>query len=263
MDDDNLLLLLHNTTHNQLESDEEDEAINRARILMAFLVVGSNEDHTWSVRNRYPRRQYLGRKSLLPNPRFGTPWTRLYKHHRDRAFITTMGVDTLTFDAILNAGFGRLWSTQPIPRPDKRTAIQPRPGKRSLDAAGGLGLVLHWLSSTMRQVSLQEIFALVPSTVSRYLRFALSILLQVLREMPQAAITWPQDDEFLELSGYVSMHHPLLQGVFGSINGLKLPCQVSRDVEMENATYNGWLHSHFVSSVIVFNSKGSCSSNFT
>ena len=54
------------------------------------------------------------------------------------------------------------------------------------------------------------------------------------------------------------MQHPLLQGVFGSINGLNLPCQVSSDVEMENATYNRWLHSHFISSVIVFSSKGSC-----
>ena len=76
--------------------------------------------------------------------------------------------------------------------------------------------------------------------------------------MPHAAITWPQGDEFLELSGYVSMRHPLLQGVFGSIDGLNLPCQVSSNVEMENATYNGWLHSHFISSVIVFSSKGLC-----
>ena len=74
--------------------------------------------------------------------------------------------------------------------------------------------------------------------------------------MPHAAITWPRGDEFLKLSGYVSMQHPLLQGVFGSIDGLNLPCQVSSNVEMENATYNGWLHSHFVSSVIVFSSKG-------
>jgi len=77
--------------------------------------------------------------------------------------------------------------------------------------------------------------------------------------MPHATITWPQGDEFLELSGYVSMRHLLLEGVFGSIDGLNLPCQVSSDVEIENATYNGWLHSHFISSVIVFSSKGSCS----
>jgi hypothetical protein len=169
-----------------------------------------------------------------------------------------MGIDTSTFNTILEAGFERLWYTRPIPRPDHTTAIHPRLGKRSLDATGGLGLVLHWLSSMMRQVSLQQIFALVPSTVSKYLRFALCILLEVLKGMPSAAITWPLGDEFLELSGYVSMRHPLLEGVFGSIDGLNLPCQVSSDIEVENATYNGWLHSHFISSVIVFSSKGSC-----
>ena len=127
-----------------------------------------------------------------------------------------------------------------------------------MDAIGGLGLILHWLSSTMRQVSLQQIFALVPSTVSRYLCFGLLILLKVLRQMPHAVITWPQGDEFLKLSGHVSARHPLLQGVFGSINRLNLPCQVLSDIEVENATYNGWLHGHFISSVIVFSSKGSC-----
>ena len=256
MDDDDLLLY-STASHYQLQFGEE-EYLDQVHILTAVLIVGSNEDHAWSVENRHPRRQYLGRTNLLPNPRFGTPWMRLYNNCEDRAFITTMGVNTSTFNAILEAGFGRLWYARPIPRPDKPTAIQPRAAKRSLDAAGGLGLILHWLSSTMRQVSLQQIFALVPSTVSRYLRFALSILLETLREMPHAAIEWPQGDEFLELSGYVSMRHPLLQGVFGSIDGLKLPCQVSSDMEMENATYNGWLHSHFISSVIVFSSKGSC-----
>lgn len=256
MDHDDLLLLHNLAFQHQLEIGEEDEFLERARLITAILIVGSNEDHAWSVENRRPRRQYLGRMNLLPNPRRGTPWTRLYDNRDDRAFITTMGINTSTFNMILEAGFERLWYTQPIPRPDKLAAIHSRAGKRSLDAAGGLGLVLHWLSSTMRQVSLQQIFALVPSTVSRYLRFALSILLKVLKGMPSAAITWPLGDEFLELSGYVSMRHPLLQGVFGSIDGLNLPCQVSSDIEMENATYSGWLHSHFISSVIVFSSKG-------
>lgn len=258
MDDDFDLILHTFTSHHYLEIDEESEYLDQVRLLTAVLIVGSNEDHAWSVENRRPRRQYLGRMSLLPNPRIGTPWTRLYETHNDRAFITTMGIDTATFHAILEAGFERLWYTQHIPRPDVVTAVCPRVTRRSLDAAGALGLVLHWLSSTMRQISLQQIFALIPSTVSRYLRFSLSILLEVLRQMPHAKIAWPQGDEFLELSGYVSMRHPLLQGVFGSIDGLNLPCQVSSNVEMENATYNGWFHSHFISSVIVFSSKGLC-----
>ena len=60
-----------------------------------------------------------------------------------------MGIDIPTFHAILEAGFAHLWYTQPIPRPEACVAIHPQVGKRSLDAAGGLGLVLHWLSSTM------------------------------------------------------------------------------------------------------------------
>ena len=260
MDD---LLLFQTLTTQHWHETEDDETFDRLRLAAAVLVIGSNEDHAWAVKTRRPRRQYLSRATLLPDPHANTPWTRLYSSYDDCAFITTMGIDTLTFREILSAGFGHLWHTLPIPRPDSHTTGNPRTGRRSLNAEGGLGLVLHWLSSTMRQMSLQQIFALVPSTVSRYLRFALSILLKVLKNMPNATIAWPRGHEFLELSGYVSMRHPLLNGVFGSIDGLNLPCQVSSDVEMENATYNGWLHSHFVSSVIVFSSKGASSSKFT
>ena len=74
--------------------------------------------------------------------------------------------------------------------------------------------------------------------------------------MDSARICWPQGDEFHDLSQLVSDRHPLLSGVFGSIDGLNLPCQVSADVEIENATYNGWLHGHYISSVIAFSSRG-------
>ena len=116
--------------------------------------------------------------------------TKKMRSDKDQAFITTMGIDTSTFHIILEASFRHLWYTQPIPRPDTQTTIHPQPTKRSLDAAGGLGLVLHWLSSMMQQVSLQQIFALMPSTVSRYLSFALSILLEVLSTGGKGSINW-------------------------------------------------------------------------
>lgn len=41
------------------------------------------------------------------------------------------------------------------------------------------------------------------------------------------------------------------------MDGLKVPVQVpADDPELENATYNGWLHSHFVTSVLVFAPDG-------
>lgn len=48
-----------------------------------------------------------------------------------------------------------------------------------------------------------------------------------------------------------------MTGAFGSIDGVNLPVQTSGlDPELENATYNGWLHAHRVSSVLVFAPDG-------
>jgi hypothetical protein len=167
-----------------------------------------------------------------------------------------MGFDVETFGYILSSGFAANWYTTAIPRPDTNRVGDPRPGRRSLDAAGALGLVLHYLNSTMRETSLQQIFAIIPSTVSRYITFGLHILLATLKMIPEAKICWPQPEDFEELSDLVVQRHPRLDGAFGSIDGLKLPVQTSNDDEIENATFNGWLSEHFISSVIVFSSQG-------
>lgn len=167
-----------------------------------------------------------------------------------------MGFDVPTFHAILDAGFEARWNSQPIPRSDVPQSSVPRPACRSLDAPGALGLVLHFLTSTMLEVSLMQIFALVPSTVSRFINFALTILLDVLRGMPDAHIQWPSGEQFQELNRIIVDRHPMLTGAFGSIDGLNLAVQTSTNLEIENATYNGWLHEHFVSSVLVFGATG-------
>ena len=48
---------------------------------------------------------------------------------------------------------------------------------RSLDALGLIILLVHYLNSTMLEVSLSEIFAIVPTTISHYITFTLGILL--------------------------------------------------------------------------------------
>ena len=50
--------------------------------------------------------------------------------------------------------------------------------------------------------------------------------------------------------------HPRLVGAVGTLDGLKLPVEVSSESHIENAMYNGWLHSHFVSNVIAFAPTG-------
>lgn len=109
----------------------------------------------------------------------------------------------------------------------------------------------------MCEISLQEIFALIPSTVSRYVTHGLKLLLQTLRKMPKASICWPANiSAFQKNSELIVEHHPALSGAFGSIDGLNLPLQTSADDDIENATYNGWKADHFISSVLVFAPQG-------
>jgi hypothetical protein len=109
----------------------------------------------------------------------------------------------------------------------------------------------------MPKVSLQQIFALIPSTTSWYINFLFSILLPTLHKIREAGIFWPEGDEFEELTDLVVIaRYHLLTGAFGTMDGLNLAVQVSKNQEIENAAYNGWLHEHCVSSVLAFASNG-------
>ena len=126
----------------------------------------------------------------------------------------------------------------------------------------------------MREISLQQIFALIPATVTRYVDFSLNILHQVLPQIYDARITWPDVEEMEEYAELIGRRHPTLakdhggawEGAFGSIDGLNCPIASSEDPELENASYNGWLHAHVCSNVIVFSPRGTfivCLVDFT
>lgn len=122
---------IHNLTHLRL-------------LAPVLLIAGSNEDHAWAIKDHRPRWHYLWRANLLPNPRIGTPWRFLYESNNDRAFLVSMGVNISTFRMIIGSGFANLWYTLPIGQSDfNPVGAKPKPRRRSLDAEGGLGLVLH------------------------------------------------------------------------------------------------------------------------
>ena len=238
---------------NQDEADDDAQAAQAAFGVSVAMIAHYHQERAWQLSSR---RTYLVRANLLPNPRFGTPWQRLYQSKSDRAFLTTMGFDVATFQAILEAGFAQRWCTTPIPHANVNPAGRTRLNGRSIDAPTVLGLVLHYLSSTVHEVACQEIFAVVPASASRYITFGLKIFLATLREMPDAKICWPKGDEFQHLNNLIRDRHPRLTGAFASIDGLNLPVQTSGNQDIENASYNGWLHNHFVSSVLVFVPNG-------
>ena len=118
------------------------------------------------IQRRNTHRTYLTRFDLNPSPRIGTPWQHMHARANDHAFITTMGIDVATFEYLLQEGFAETWNSKPIPRNDVSPIGLTYVNRRSLDAAGALGLILHYLASTMREQSLQQIFGLIPTTVT-------------------------------------------------------------------------------------------------
>jgi hypothetical protein len=251
----------HSITTQLLLTEEEEDIVEddnlEAHAACGVLILhGADEACCLCAEQRYHRCLYLIRAQLLPNPRIATPWQVLYESQSDRAFITTMGFNVVMFNSILQQGFETHWTSTPIPRQDVPATVMPCLTCRSLDAAGALGLVLHFLNSTMLDISLIQIFALIPTTVSRYINFCLTILLDTLQNMPDASIQWPCGDKFQENNNLVVERHPLLTGAFGTMDGLNLLVQTSADQEVENATYNGWLHEHFVSCVFAFGATG-------
>jgi hypothetical protein len=189
---------------NEADILEDEEGL---RVLAVALITGVEVARQEHINNRHLNRLYLCRSQLLSNPRENTLWQVLYKSQSDRTFITTMGLDVPTFGYLLTFGFSKCWYDTRIPREDVNTHGTPHASRRSLDAAGALGLVLHDLNSTMHEISLQQIFALIPTTVSRYITFALQILLFTLRDVRDAIIQWPWGDDFECYSSLVVACH--------------------------------------------------------
>jgi len=176
MDDDDYYLMESLADEGNLdEADQFDLAV-----VATFILVGvSARQQDWAE-HHHLHRLYLLHSHLMPCPQRDTPWQQLYASKSKQAFITTMGVSVKTFQFVLKQGFHMAWDSLPIPHTDVLQSGNPHLVQRSLDAAGALGLILHYLNSTMCEVSLQQIFALIPATVSCYISFALQILLHTL-----------------------------------------------------------------------------------
>jgi len=235
---------------------EDEEYVGAAAMVMLHNMIMACQARS---EHRKPHRLYLCHCKLMPDPRVNMPWQQLWDSQEDRAFITTMGFDVRTFCLMLEGPnrFGDRWNTQAIPRNNVKTNGRTHLGGRSLDGAGALGLVLHYLGSAMLEVSLQQIFAITPSVLSQYLDFAQDILYDTLHFLKEAAISMPRKiEEFKRFSNLICQCHSLLQGAFGLIDGLLLAAQESEDTEIENATYNGWTSDHCINNVLVFAPDG-------
>jgi hypothetical protein len=131
---------------------------------------------------------YLTQQDLPGNPCTRSAWTHMRSVRTNRAFVTVMGVDVQTFESIL-VPFDLAWNASKILRGDVNTNGAPQPSRQSLDSAGALALLLHWLSSTMAAYLLQQIFSITAAVCSCNLVHAWDSLLAVLQDLKISRIT--------------------------------------------------------------------------
>ncbi|KAH9447214.1 hypothetical protein Pst134EA_029249 [Puccinia striiformis f. sp. tritici] len=116
--------------------------------------------------------------------------------------------------------FSQAWDNTTIPTSNVNSHGAPWLHKQSLNAAGGLGLLLHWLSSTMAGHSLNQIFAIAPAVCARCLQHARSILLTVLKDLQIARISWlSREDQVQSYSDLIEGKFPSSQTVLVSSMG--------------------------------------------
>ncbi|KAI9437903.1 hypothetical protein BJY52DRAFT_1196186 [Lactarius psammicola] len=153
-----------------------------------------------------------------------------------------MGFDAATFRLLLvgPGRFGERWESTPIPRNDVSIIGVPRLARCSLNGAGALGLILHYLGSAMLEVMLQQIFTLTPSVLSRYLEAAESTLYDILLQIHEAWISMPRNKaELKRLSSLIWQRHPLLEGAFGPKMAFALHASIHNPDSKPNIQWPG------------------------
>lgn len=91
-----------------------------------------------------------------------------------------MSVDIITFRRLFTSGFWHPWDFTPNARSDVNLTGLTTPSQRSLDDEGTLSLPCTIYAAQCKKRSMQLIFAVVPSVLTRYIDFGLDILLAVL-----------------------------------------------------------------------------------
>jgi hypothetical protein len=80
----------------------------------------------------------------------------------------------------------------------------------------------------------------------------MKLLFKMLKEEVDARVALPSAAKIRHYQEVVRTNFPDLDGSWRVMDGLKNPIPKSGDKSMQNAYYNGWLHSHFVCCVFIF-----------
>ncbi|KAE9037234.1 hypothetical protein PR003_g6695 [Phytophthora rubi] len=197
----------------------------------------------WRIAMR--SRHYLTTECL--DPPNASAWMSLYRSASDTNFLNATSLTRSTFLGLLRrfSGFFTIRAPSTRGRPTKLRYLHQV-----------LGLVLCFYVGSMENSTLCMLFGVPPATLARTLRKAEKALSQALEGFAPARISFPSPTQQVRLAKLVEAREPLLQHTFGFIDGKNLRVMQPSNADLQNAMYNGWLHSVFVTGTICFAADG-------
>jgi len=202
-------------------------------------------------------------REAIPRPLFGvhsTPWSRILTFGRNSDFIVTINITKhlLTTQILPLFETARAQVNGGSPYRATRSNRGRRPQLLSIDI---LGLALYYLKSRDPIYKMCPFFGLVPSSAYVWLDFALEVLKKVVTydNNKDFEVRWPTPAEMRESAGLLERNRQygsVLKGVFGILDGARMPCATHGQPLLENAYWEGFTQGHEVTNLFVWNFRG-------
>ncbi|RHY77236.1 hypothetical protein DYB34_011527 [Aphanomyces astaci] len=119
-----------------------------------------------------------------------------------------------------------------------------------------LALVFHFYTAACESNTLCEMFGIPPSTFSSTLAKAEAALECTLKEIPDARVRYPTKPVQRQWASQIMAREPLVHGVWGFLDGKNYHVKSPSCADLQNAMYNGWLHSTYVTGTLLFGADG-------
>jgi hypothetical protein len=192
-----------------------------------------------------------------PYGSFSSAFVKLYNSQCTQSLISYTGFDYASFNGLLQVFAPYFNNLSPYSRDGKIVRVRGEKGrKRMISPVICVGLVLAWTRSRGNVLSLQLDFGLSHSCLCLWLRFGMRIVVHVLRNHPLARVKMPSGEEVAAYQQATAAKYPSLADVWGTLDGLNLKIQSTKDDKVQSIFYNGWMHGHYVSNIFVFGIDG-------
>ena len=233
---------------------EDEELAEAAFLELARLFT---EARNYRAYNAQRSATFFLRPSLLwPE---GAPWAQIVRHHEDSSLINFIRLDWATFRALLGH-FDADWVAWLDGFTDATRSRRRQGRPTMLDAQGVLGLTLAYLSSTSSQKQLEMLFGVTHTTISDMIwAEGLPRLLQALRHMEAARVTWPSPRQQRQNAALVEATYgpcPLPARVIGFVDGVRLPTTNASHSGVQGLFYSGFEKHTNINNCLVFDPNG-------